>query len=150
MFFSSASRLQYCRTTLFAFFFTTKLSLDAISCSHSHPRALVPRPSSTAYAQLLSFQYTHNVLDAAVWLSPTQIIAIIIELSWYRPTLSVSSYYSTVCASTSVWSWLQVTVHKSWVGRNVILALFSCRPRPAFRQVGWACMGALGTSIISV
>ena len=58
----------------------TKLSVDrlvAISCSHT--RALVPRRSSTAHARLSSFQYTDNVLEAAVRLLPTQIIAVLLN-----------------------------------------------------------------------
>ena len=71
MFFSSASRPKYCQTTLFVFFFATKLSLVglvAISCSHSRAHTLVPRPSSTAHARLSSSQYIDNVLETVVGL----------------------------------------------------------------------------------
>ena len=54
-------------------------ALVAISCSHSRTHALVPCPSSTAHARSSSFQYIDNVLEAAVRLSPTQIIAVLLN-----------------------------------------------------------------------
>jgi len=69
----------------------TKLSLDglvAISCSHSRTCALVPRPSSTAHARLSTFQCTDNRLEAAVRLSPTQIITVLLN---YRDTTQLYS-----------------------------------------------------------
>ena len=68
-----------------------KLSVDglvAISCSHSRTRALVPRPSSTVHARLSCFQYTDNVIEATVRLSPTQIIAVLLN---YRDTAQLYS-----------------------------------------------------------
>ena len=54
-------------------------ALVAISCSHSRTHALVPCSSSTAHARSSSFQYIDNVLEAAVRLSPTQIIAVLLN-----------------------------------------------------------------------
>ena len=76
MIFSSASRPKYSQATLFAFFFTTKLNLVrlvAISCSHSRAHALVPPPSSIAHARLSSSQYTDNVLETTLGLSPIKL-----------------------------------------------------------------------------
>ena len=110
----SASGPKHCQTTLFAFFYVTKLSVDrlvAISCSHSRTRALVPRPSSTAHARLLCFQYTDNVIEAAVRLSPTQIIA---ELLNYRDTAQL---YCTCdcCYSNAV---CRVGEHQHWLAHQ--------------------------------
>ena len=103
MFFSSASRPKYCQTTLFVFFFATKLSLVglvAISCSHSRAHTLVPRPSSTAHARLSSSQYIDNVLETVVGLSPMHII---IELLWYWPTLILSDHENWGCPLFQCW-----------------------------------------------
>ena len=90
-------------------------ALVAISCSYWHTHALVACPSSTAHARSSSFQYIDNVLEAAVRLSPTQIIAVLLNC---HDTAQLHVQWVVIVVIPELWIITMCSLSKSLVSHH--------------------------------